>query len=335
MIRVLLTGGAGYIGSHTAKLLAKSGFEPVTIDNLSTGHEWAVKWGPFIEGDIADQDLVRVILAEYGIEAVIHLAACASVAESIRQPGLYFNNNVTNSFRLFEVLRESSVRHVIFSSTCATYGVPQHVPITESHPQYPVNPYGESKLMAERMLHWYGQAHGISSICLRYFNAAGADPEGELGEVHKPETHLIPLAIQAAAGTQDAISIFGTDYRTPDGTAIRDYTHVMDLARAHVLALEYLFDGGKSDVLNLGTGKGHSVLDVIHTVESVCDRRVPARLCGRRDGDPAMLVADASKAREVLGWEAAYTDLTEIVSTAWNWHCGWDDSPALAEAAAG
>ena len=335
MRKVLLTGGAGYIGSHAAKLLAKAGFEPVTLDNLSTGHRWAVKWGPFVNGDVGDQELVRKVVAEYKIEATLHFAASASVAESMRRPRHYFNNNVTSSFRLFEALLDSSVKHVIFSSTCATYGIPQHVPITELHPQVPVNPYGDSKLMIEKALRWYGQAYGVSSVCLRYFNAAGADPDGEIGEVHEPETHLIPLTIQAATGEEDAVQVFGTDYHTPDGTAIRDYTHVMDLAKAHVLALKYLFDGGKSEVLNLGTGQGHSVRDVIGAVERICGRSVPARVCRRRRGDPPVLVADASNAHQVLGWRPEFTDLTEIIETAWDWYCGWQNCSALAEAVAG
>ena len=333
MTRVLLTGGAGYIGSHTAKLLSKAGFEPVTLDNLITGHRWAVKWGPFVKGEISDQSLVRDIVEEYRIEAVLHFAAYASVAESMRRPRQYFTNNVTDSFRLFEALLDSSVRHVIFSSTCATYGVPQHVPITESHPQNPVNPYGESKLMIEKALRWYGRAYGMSSVCLRYFNAAGADPEGEIGEAHDPETHLIPLTIQAAMGARDAITVFGADYPTEDGTAVRDYTHVSDLAKAHVLALQYLLDGGESEAVNLGTGRGHSVLEVIEAVEQVCGRNVPARRCRRRPGDPAKLVADASKARQVLNWRPEFNDLTEIVSTAWDWHCVSERPAALAAAA--
>ena len=320
MTRILLTGGAGYIGSHSAKRVAQAGFEPVTIDDLSTGHKWAVKWGPFIEGDIGDQKLICDVVAEYQIQAVLHFAAYTNVGESISNPRKYFRNNVAATLRMLDTLIDSSVKHVIFSSSCATYGNPEHVPLSESHSQKPVNPYGESKLMIERILHWYGNAYGFKTASLRYFNAAGADPDGELGEMHSPETHLIPLVMQAAAGAIDSVSVFGTDYPTPDGTAIRDYTHVCDLADAHVLALKYLLNGGASVQLNLGTGRGHSVLDVIHAVEEVSGRCVPVQHSARRAGDPPELVADAAKAREVLNWRARFDDLREIVRTAWTWH---------------
>jgi UDP-arabinose 4-epimerase len=320
MTRILLTGGAGYIGSHSAKRVAQAGFEPVTIDDLSTGHKWAVKWGPFIQGDIGDQKLISDVVAEYQIQAVLHFAAHAYVGESIANPRKYFRNNVAATLRMLDTLIDCSVKNIIFSSSCATYGNPEQVPLSESHSQKPVNPYGESKLMIERILHWYGNAYGIKTASLRYFNAAGADPDGELGETHSPETHLIPLVMQAALGVIDSVSIFGTDYPTPDGTAIRDYTHVCDLAEAHVLALKYLLDGGASVELNLGTGRGHSVLEVIHAVEEVSGRRVPMQRSERRAGDPPDLVADAAKAREVLNWRARFDDLREIVRTAWTWH---------------
>ena len=248
------------------------------------------------------------------------------------RPRQYFDNNVTRTFGLFEALLDSSVKHVIFSSTCSIYGIPRHAPITEAHPRNPVNPYGESKLMIEKALGWYAAAYGLSSMCLRYFNAAGCDPDGEIGESHDPETHLIPLVIQAASGVRDAIQVFGTDYPTLDGTAVRDYTHVADLADAHVLALRYLLNGGESQSLNLGLGRGHSVLEVIEAVEDVAGRRVPARLGARRLGDPAVLVADPSKAGKILGWRPRFTDLTKMVSTAWDWHCA-EESPDAVRAA--
>ena len=320
MTRILVTGGAGYIGSHTAKRLSQAGFEPVTIDDLSAGHSWAVKWGPFIKGDIGEQKLIQDVVAEYHIQAVLHFAAHTYVGESIVHPRKYFGNNVARTLKMLDTLVDCSVKHIIFSSSCATYGDPDRVPISESHPQRPVNPYGESKLMVERILHWYGHAYGIKAACLRYFNAAGADPDGELGELHTPETHLIPLVIQAALEARHPVSLFGTDYPTPDGTAIRDYAHVCDLADAHLLALEYLLNGGGSVELNLGTGRGHSVLEVIQAVEKVSGCPVPVLRSGRRPGDPPELVADAARAFEVLNWRARYVDLCEIVRTAWTWH---------------
>ena len=320
MTKILLTGGAGYIGSHTAKRLFQSGFEPVTLDDLSAGHAWAVKWGPLIQGDIGDEKLIRDVVAKYDIQAVLHFAALASVGESIIHPRKYFDNNVSRTLNMLRALVDCSVKHVIFSSSCATYGDPLRVPIDETHPQKPVNPYGETKLMVERILHWYDLAYGMRSACLRYFNAAGADPDGELGELHAPEQHLIPLVMQAATGAIDSVSIFGTDYPTPDGTAIRDYTHVCDLADAHVLALKHLLDGGDALQLNLGTGRGHSVLEVIGAVEEVSGRSVPTRRTERRPGDPPELVADATKAGEVLNWKARFLDLRELIRTAWAWH---------------
>lgn len=320
MIRVLLAGGAGYIGSHTAKCLASHGFEPVTIDNLVTGHAWAVKWGPLITADIADRRIVCELVRQHRIQAVMHFAAYANVAESMSDPRKYFNNNVSSTINFLDALLDCSVKHVIFSSTCATYGLPERIPITEAHAQKPVSPYGESKLMIEKLLRWYGAAYGHSSVCLRYFNAAGADEEGQIGEVHAVETHLIPLAIAAATRESGMLSVYGTDYSTDDGTAIRDYTHVTDLAEAHVKALQYLLDGGGSTALNLGTGTGHSVLEVIRAVESITKLKVPVELAGRRPGDPPVLVADPTLAREVLGWRPRFTDINDIVRTAYNWH---------------
>jgi UDP-arabinose 4-epimerase len=318
--RILVTGGAGYIGSHTAKTLAAHGYEPVVLDNLSAGHEWAVRWGPLEPGDIGDERLVRETIARHGIEAVIHFAANAYVGESMEHPRKYFDSNVGNSLKLLNAVMDAGVRRIVFSSTCATYGMPQSLPIGEEHPQAPVNPYGESKLFVERALGWHGKAYGLQSVCLRYFNAAGADPDGEIGECHDPETHLIPLAIGAAQGTHPPLQIFGSDYETPDGTAVRDYIHVCDLADAHVRALEYLEKGGASTAMNLGTGKGHSVRDVQRAVERVSGRPVPAAQRDRRPGDPAILVSKADKARSILGWKPRFAELDAIIETAWRWH---------------
>jgi UDP-arabinose 4-epimerase len=316
---VLVTGGAGYIGSHTAKVLAHAGLEPVVFDNLQRGHREAVKWGPLVEADTGDQAALERAFRQYSIEAVLHFAAFAYVGESMREPELYFRNNVVNTLTLLEAMRTSGVRTIVFSSTCATYGDPEKVPISEDHPQHPVNPYGESKLMVERLLHWYGSIHGLRWTALRYFNAAGADPDGQLGEDHEPETHLIPLAISAAMG-RTTLEIYGTDYDTPDGTAIRDYLHVTDLGEAHVAALNYLRGGGASTAFNLGTGTGHSVREVNAMVERVSGRKVPVREVGRRAGDPPRLVADANKSARLMHWRPSHSSLEEIIQTAWNWH---------------
>lgn len=315
-----MTGGAGYIGSHTCKALAQAGCVPVTLDNFVYGHRWAVKWGPVIEGDILDRGLVEQVLRQHQIEAVVHFAAYAYVGESMSDPGKYFANNVAGTLALLDAMRACGVRDIVFSSTCATYGIPAAVPIDEDSPQHPVNPYGESKLFVERALHWYGSAHGLRSVALRYFNAAGADLDGEIGEDHDPETHLIPLAIAAALGQGPQLQIFGSDYPTPDGTPVRDYVHVTDLASAHVKALGYLRGGGSSTALNLGTGTGHSVREVIAALERASGRRVPAREAPRRAGDPPQLVAMPGRAKEVLGWEPRLSDIDTMVSTAWRWH---------------
>jgi UDP-arabinose 4-epimerase len=319
-MKVLVTGGAGYIGSHTAKALAKSGHEPVTLDNLSSGHRWAVKWGPFVEGDLANTQLLPALLRDERIEAVMHFAASLLVGESIREPRKYFWNNVVNTLRLLDAMLEAGVKRVVFSSSAATYGDPRKIPIPEDHPTHPVNPYGETKLMMERALQWYGNAYGLRWVALRYFNAAGADPEGELGEEHSPETHLIPLVVQAALGRRPCVEIYGTDYPTPDATAIRDYIHITDLAEAHLLALDHLARGGQSQALNLGTGQGHSVREVINAVGRISPRPVPVREGPRRAGDPPILVADASHAEKLLGWKPRQSGLEAIVQSAWNWH---------------
>ncbi len=290
------------------------------LDNLSTGHRWAVKWGPLVEGDLADRRLIRRTLENYHIDGVMHFAANAAVGESMENPYRYLHDNVTNSLELLEAMREARVGHIVFSSSCATYGVPRKVPISEAEPQTPVNPYGESKLYVERALKWYERAHGFGWVALRYFNAAGADPEGEIGEAHELETHLIPLAIEATLGQRPAVCVMGTDYPTPDGTAIRDYIHVADLADAHIKALEHLIDGGQNVALNLGTGRGHSVREVIAAVERAGGRPVPARESGRRQGDPPALVADTRLAQGMLGWSPRYVNLDAIVRTAWKWH---------------
>jgi UDP-arabinose 4-epimerase len=334
LIPVLVTGGAGYIGSHTAKVLAHSGFEPIVFDNLSEGHASAVRWGPIVRGDLGDPRHIRRVIESSRVEAVIHFAASAYVGESVINPRKYFHNNVANALNLLEAVLDSGVKYFVFSSTCATYGLPERIPIPEDHPQHPVSPYGESKLFVERALHWYGAAYGLNWLALRYFNAAGADPEAESGEDHDPETHLIPLAILAALGQRPALEIYGTDYPTPDGTAIRDYVHVSDLAEAHVLALCYLMEGGRSTALNVGTGRGHSVREVVAAVERVSGHRVPAREVSRRPGDPAVLIADSTMARRWLGWHPRYVELDEIVDTAWHWHAsraGARDLPALSE----
>jgi len=318
--RVLVTGGAGYIGSHACKALAAAGFVPVAYDNLVYGHREAVRWGPFVEADLADAARLAETLRRHEIAAIMHFAAFAYVGESMEKPQLYFRNNVVNTLGLLDAMMAAGVRHIVFSSTCATYGTPERVPIAEETPQRPVNPYGESKLMIERALHWYGAAYGITHAALRYFNAAGADPEGEIGEAHDPETHLIPLVLDAALGRRAQIDIFGTDYPTPDGSAIRDYIHVQDLAEAHVAAIRHLLDGGASLQLNLGTGTGQSVRAVIDAAERITGLPIPRREAPRRPGDPAALVADPARAKEVLGWSARISDLDTIIATAWAWH---------------
>jgi UDP-arabinose 4-epimerase len=319
-MQILITGGAGYIGSHTAKRLAQAGHEPVVLDNLSHGHRWAVRWGPFVEMDLSDREGLRQVFHEHRIAAVIHFAAFAYVSESMREPAEYFRNNVVNTLNLLDAMRASGVGQIVFSSTCATYGEPHEIPISEDHPQQPVNPYGESKLMVERLLKWYGEAYGLAWTALRYFNAAGADPDGELGEMHDPETHLIPRAIATAMGDLSALDLFGSDYDTPDGTAVRDYVHVTDLADAHLKALLRLNQGGSSTAFNLGTGCGHSVREVISMIEQVGRRKVTVNECPRRGGDPPMLVANPARAYRELAWTPGLSSLRQIIETAWQWH---------------
>jgi UDP-arabinose 4-epimerase len=320
MKNILVTGGAGYIGSHAAQALARAGYRPVTYDSMIYGNHWAVQWGPLVVGDIGDRQKLLETIERFQIDAVMHFAAFAYVGESMTKPELYFDNNVTKSLVLLDAVRTAGIRHFVFSSSCATYGTPEQMPITEATPQCPVNPYGETKLMIERALHWMGLAHDISSVALRYFNACGADPEGRIGERHDPETHLIPLILDAALGHRAAIDIYGTDYPTPDGSCVRDYIHVSDLADAHVRALDYLLADGVSTAVNLGTGRGHSVREVIAAVERATGRRVPRREMPRRAGDPAVLIADPSRAAAVLDWHPRLSDLDTIIGTALAWH---------------
>lgn len=316
---VLVTGGAGYIGSHAAKALRRAGYQVVVFDNLVAGHREAVKYGTFVQGDITDVAAVRRALAEHRIAAVVHFAAFLDVGESVRSPAVYYRNNVVGALSVLEAMVAERVGTFVFSSTCATYGEPIEVPIAETHPQQPINSYGETKLAIERALVHFDRAYGLRSTTLRYFNAAGADPDGELGEDHTPEIHLIPRAIDAAVGGR-GLTIFGDDYPTPDGTCLRDYVHVSDLADAHIRALERLTETGTSGAYNLGTGRPHSVREVIETVERAAGRPVPWTLGPRRAGDPATLCAAPDKARAELRWTPRFPDLETIVRTAWNWH---------------
>lgn len=319
MTHILVTGGAGYIGSHACKALAVGGYTPITYDNLVYGHPWAVKWGPLEEGDIQDRNRLVEVIEKYKPKAVMHFAAYTYVGESVENPGKYYRNNVAGTLSLLEAMRDNDIRNIIFSSTCATYGIPEKIPLTEEHPQCPINPYGSSKLMIEKMLGDFDAAHNIKFAALRYFNAAGADPEGDIGEDHNPETHLIPLVLDAASGKSENIKMFGTDYDTPDGTCIRDYIHVTDLADAHVLALEYLQNNGKSDFFNLGNGTGFSVKEVIDAAEKVTKSKIPVVEWQRRDGDPAVLIGSSKKAFSVLNWRPKYDKLEIIIETAWDW----------------
>lgn len=316
---VLVTGGAGYIGSATVELLRAQNRELVILDNLVYGHKEAVFGDtPFYEGYIGDAELVKRIVREHAVEACVHFAAYAYVGESVTKPAVYYENNVAQGLRLLTALIESGVRRIVFSSTCATYGEPQRIPIDETHPQQPTNPYGMSKLMFERIMADFDHAYGLQFVALRYFNAAGATDER--GEDHQPETHLIPLVLDAAQGKRTHISVFGDDYDTPDGTCIRDYIHVTDLGSAHLAALDYLQRGGNSTAINLGNGQGYSVLEVIETARRITGKEIAVKMEARRAGDPSRLVADARKAREVLGWNPQYPDLETIVRTAWKWH---------------
>ncbi len=316
---ILVTGGAGYIGSHTIKELLRAGREVVALDNLSAGHRELVLCREFVHGDLGDRELLRETFRRYPIEAVIHFAAHTSVPESVAQPGKYYWNNVVCTLNLLEAMVEAGVGRIVFSSSAAVYGNPRRIPIPEDHPQEPTNPYGRTKLVVEGILRDYGVAHGLRHVSLRYFNAAGSDPEGEIGEVHDPETHLIPIVLEAALGRRKELQIFGTDYDTPDGTAIRDYIHVTDLARAHVAALRALEAGRAGEAYNLGTGRGYTVREVVECCRRVTGREIRAVAAPRRPGDPAALVADPSRAVRELGWEPRFAALEPIVETAWRW----------------
>ncbi|WP_425500536.1 UDP-glucose 4-epimerase GalE [Sodalinema gerasimenkoae] len=320
---ILVTGGAGYIGSHAVLALKAAGYAVIILDNLVYGHRDLVEEVldvEFILGDTCDRPLLDDLFAHHTIAAVMHFAAYIFVGESVTDPAKYYHNNVVGTLTLLEAMQAAGVQHLVFSSTCATYGIPQFMPLTEDHPQLPINPYGFSKLMVEQILADFDTAYGLKSVCFRYFNAAGADPQARLGEDHHPETHLIPLVLQAALGRRESIAIFGTDYDTPDGTCVRDYIHVCDLAQAHVLGLEYLMGGGNSQAFNLGNGNGFSVKDVIDVATEVTGRKIPVKIADRRAGDSPILVGSSDKARQTLGWTPQYPELGDIVRHAWQWH---------------
>lgn len=318
---ILVLGGAGYIGSHAVDQLISKGYEVVVVDNLLTGHRNAVSGkATFYEGDVRDKDFLTNVFETEKIEGVIHFAASSLVGESVEKPLMYFNNNVYGMQVLLEVMEEHDVKNIVFSSTAATYGEPKESPITENTPTNPKNPYGESKLMMEKMMKWCDGAYGMKYVALRYFNVAGAKGDASIGEDHTPETHLVPIILQVALGQREALSIFGDDYDTPDGTCIRDYVHVEDLIAAHILALEYLKAGNESNVFNLGSNNGYSVKEMLDAAREVTGKEIPANVAPRRAGDPGSLVASSAKAKEILGWNPEYTDVKKIIETAWNWH---------------
>ncbi|MCR4913609.1 UDP-glucose 4-epimerase GalE [Ligilactobacillus salivarius] len=318
----LVLGGAGYIGSHTVDRLIEKGEKTIVVDSLVTGHRQAVnKDAKFYQGDIADKDFMRQVFKENSdIDAVIHFAAYSLVAESMKKPLKYFDNNTAGMVKLLEVMNEFSIDKIVFSSTAATYGIPEEVPIKETTPQNPINPYGESKLMMEKIMRWADKAYGIKFVPLRYFNVAGAKPDGSIGEDHMPETHLLPIVLQVAMGKRDKLQIFGDDYNTPDGTNIRDYVHPLDLADAHILAVDYLKAGNPSTAFNLGSSTGFSNREILEAARKVTNKEIPAEIAPRRGGDPDVLVASSTKAREVLGWKPQFDDISKIIDTAWKWH---------------
>jgi UDP-glucose-4-epimerase GalE len=321
MFKILVTGGAGYIGSYMCKYLSKKGYEPVVLDNLIYGHREAVKWGPFFEGCISDSKQLDRIFTEYDISAVMHFAGFCYVGESVTDPAKYYTNNVAKTLKLLQSMIKNKVLKIIFSSSCATYGEPVEIPITENHPQNPINPYGRSKLIVEKILKDFNSAYGLKSISLRYFNAAGADPDGEIGEDHRPETHIIPLILKTALGRRECFQIYGGDYPTNDGTCVRDYIHIDDLARAHFLALESLLDGKDvGEAYNLGNGEGYSNKEVVETAMQVTDTNIDFEIVSRRAGDPAVLIGSGARATNDLGWKPRFPDLKSIIETAWNWH---------------
>lgn len=328
-MKTLVIGGAGFIGSLMVKNLTRAGAKVTVLDDLSSGYRDAVVGGAeFVVGSTADSGLLAELFSQHRFEAVMHFASCIQVGESVADPAKYYANNVAATLTLLDAMRQADVRRFIFSSTAAVYGDPSYVPIDEAHPKNPINPYGHSKWMVEQVLEDYDRAYGLKSVCLRYFNAAGADPDGELGERHVPETHLIPLVLQATSGRREAISVFGTDYYTPDGTCIRDYIHVADLCDAHALALNYLLGGGESARFNLGNGQGFSVQEVIDTARRVTGREIAVRYEARRPGDPARLVADSRLAREMLGWQPKRAELATIIADAWGWEQKWPWGPS-------
>lgn len=318
----LVLGGAGYIGSHTVDRLIEKGEKTIVVDSLVTGHRQAVnKDAKFYQGDIADKDFMRQVFKENSdIDAVIHFAAYSLVAESMKKPLKYFDNNTAGMVKLLEVMNEFSIDKIVFSSTAATYGIPEEIPIKETTPQNPINPYGESKLMMEKIMRWADKAYGIKFVPLRYFNVAGAKPDGSIGEDHMPETHLLPIVLQVAMGKRDKLQIFGDDYNTPDGTNIRDYVHPLDLADAHILAVDYLKAGNPSRAFNLGSSTGFSNREILEAARKVTNKEIPAEIAPRRGGDPDVLVASSTKAREVLGWKPQFDDISKIIETAWKWH---------------
>ncbi len=319
MTEILVVGGAGYIGSTMCKHLKKNGYQPIVLDNLITGHRQSVKWGPFFEGSIEDTALLNHIFTKHRPKAVMHFAAFCYVNESIKEPGKYYRNNVGATINLLQTMVEHNILNFIFSSSCATYGEPVEIPITENHPQHPINPYGKTKLMVEQIIADYNVAHDLQFVSLRYFNAGGADPDGELGEDHKPEPHLIPLVLRTAMGLRDKIYIFGDDYPTKDGTCIRDYIHINDIAQAHLLALERLLNRKPGGVYNLGNGGGYSVKEVIEVAQIVTGKQIQTEVVKRREGDPGILISTSDKAHKELGWEPKFTDLNYIIETAWHW----------------
>ena len=318
MKNILVIGGAGYIGSHTVKMLAATGYNPVVLDNLSKGHREAVEQFPFELGDLGDKQRLAEVFKKYSIEAVMHFAAFIEVGESVKAPSKYYHNNVAQVLNLLDALVENNIKYFVFSSTAATFGEPVREKIDETHPQLPINPYGNTKLMVEKMLADFDTAYGLKSTALRYFNASGADDSGRIGESHSPETHLIPLVLQAAAGKRPCIKVFGTDYPTPDGTCVRDYVHVNDLARAHILALEKMVRDNQSERFNLGSGSGFSVAELMKEAKKITGIDFKVETAPRRAGDPAVLVADSTKAQKMLGWQPEYS-LSRIIETAWNW----------------
>ena len=319
---VLVLGGAGYIGSHTVDRLVEAGKDVVVVDSLVTGHLAAVrKEAKFYQGDLADKDFMRKVFTENpDIDAVIHFAAFSLVAESMKDPLKYFDNNTAGMVKLLEVMNEFDIKYIVFSSTAATYGIPEKMPIYEDDPQLPINPYGESKLMMEKIMRWADEAYGIKFVALRYFNVAGAKPDGSIGEDHHPETHLLPIVLQVAMGEREKLQIFGDDYNTPDGTNVRDYVHPFDLADAHILAVDYLRNGNETSAFNLGSSTGFSNLEIVKAAREVTGKEIPAEIAARRGGDPDTLIAASEKARKVLGWKPEFDDIHKIIETAWKWH---------------